>query len=812
MKKILTALIFIFLGDHAFAQNLNFDWVAQTGGFIYDKGNSVSLDASGNVYSTGLFGGTVDFDPGPGQVMLTTINGSGFISKVDKNRNFIWVKQIDGNFIKPLSIKIDASGNVIILGFYYLVIDLDPGPAIVSGSSTNNLFLIKLDAAGNFILGRTFVNSSEPNNRFCLGLDPADNIYITGVYDVSADFDPGPGIYKLPIVGFDDIFILKLDPNANFLWAKGVGSNSLYNDESNAIAVDAIGNVYITGVFGFDCDFDPGPGVFKITSPGVTPYVLKLNANGDFVWAKHFAPITSNSDGVGNGIAVDQIGNVFVGGSFEGGVLDFDPGPGLYPLTSYNNFYDAFLCKLDVSGNLLWAKSAGGSFQDGIDAITLDGSGKVYAVGSFYNTVDFDPGIGINNLTSAGQNDVFILKLNTQGDFEWAKNVGGIGVDQRVSMTVDATGSVYTLGSFEATADMDPNVGVFNLSALGGEDIFLLKLSRCTNSTFHTINASVCNNYILNNQTYISSGTYTQTIPNTDGCDSIITLNLTINRKFTSTNPTICQGQSYFAGGANQTISGIYKDTLQTSLGCDSIVTTNLLIVPKPIPNLGPDRNLCLNGPLPITPGVFSNYLWQDNSTQSNFIISTTGKYWVTVTNANNCTATDTLKVLAIDSVPKNFLPANQLLCYNSILDITVPGYKNYLWSTGAVSNTVSLSNLGVYYLTVTDNNNCIGKDTISLQLNTNCVPVSIPNAFTPNKDGINDIFKPRITQEIQEYSFIVFNRYGQKIFETQKYGIGWDGTFKGVAQPRNSYVYMITFKNRNGVISENKGTVTLVR
>jgi gliding motility-associated-like protein len=326
------------------------------------------------------------------------------------------------------------------------------------------------------------------------------------------------------------------------------------------------------------------------------------------------------------------------------------------------------------------------------------------------------------------------------------------------------------------------------------------------------LNISTCNSYTLNSQIYNTSGTYYQTIPNAFGCDSVITLNLTINRKFTAQTIAICEGTSFYTGGANQTAAGIYKDTLRTSLGCDSIVTTTLLVHPKPVPDLGADRNLCLNAPLNITPGVFKSYLWQDNSTQSSFTISTKGSYWVKVTDTNNCTATDTLKILAIDTLPADFLPADQLLCYGSIFKISVPGYKNYQWSTGDVSGTVSLSGFGNFYLTVTDNKNCVGKDTILLLRNYNCVAISIPNAFTPNKDGINDIFKPFITQEVFEYSFLIFNRYGQKIFETNDYLKGWDGTFKGTAQPRNSYVYLISFKNINGVVSENKGIVTLIR
>jgi len=171
-----------------------------------------------------------------------------------------------------------------------------------------------------------------------------------------------------------------------------------------------------------------------------------------------------------------------------------------------------------------------------------------------------------------------------------------------------------------------------------------------------------------------------------------------------------------------------------------------------------------------------------------------------------------TINIKAVDTLPANFLPADQFICYGTVFNITVSGYSSYLWSNGDVSNTVSFNTPGIYYLSVTDNNNCAGKDTIVLQKNLNCVPVNIPNAFTPNNDGRNDIFKPIITQEVSNYSFTIFNRYGQQIFVTTKYGTGWDGTFKGVNQPRNAYVYMVSFNNSNGELMKYNGTVTLIR
>ena len=289
-------------------------------------------------------------------------------------------------------------------------------------------------------------------------------------------------------------------------------------------------------------------------------------------------------------------------------------------------------------------------------------------------------------------------------------------------------------------------------------------------------------------------------------------LNLTINNQVNTTvNASICQGQSYYAGGAWQTVSGTYRDTLITSGGCDSIVTTFLIVKPAPKPNLGPDFRLCTGDSKTITPGLFSAYLWQDNSTLPTLSVNSVGQYWVTVTDTVNCKATDTLDVLVIDTLPHNFLPADQPLCYGNTLKLSISGYQSYLWSTGSVSNQITIFNAGTYYLIVTDSHNCKGTDTLNL-VRKNCIPILIPNAFTPNRDGRNDIFKPTINQDIVNYSMVVYNRFGQKIFESHDYGKGWDGTLKGKDQPLSTYAYRITFTNIFGYTYDERGTVILIR
>lgn len=811
-KKNIILLPFLFFSYFSFSQSINLAWVKNFGGSQASIGNAVAVDAAGNVYTTGEFKGTVDFDPGPGVFNLSQIGiSSAFITKLDGAGNFIWAKQFVSPNIISYSIALDASSNIYTTGFFEQNADFDPGPGIfpLTSSFGSNGFVSKLDKDGNFIWAKQF---SGPLNSHCTGyaiaLDGANNVFTTGYYSNTIDFDPGTNNFNLTAAGFDDIFISKLDANGNFIWAKQFMGNSF--ETANAITVNSTGNIYLTGYFQGTVDFDPGTGVNNITSAGNRDiFVAKLGTAGNFIWAKQMG---GSLDDLSSSITTDATGNVYTTGSFSG-FSDFDPGSGSFNLNSIGTSdTDIFISKLDSTGNFVWVKQIGSNEYDRGLSITSDKTGGIYASGYFYGIADFDSGINAYELSSSGEADIFILKLNSSGGFDWVKKMGGSLNDYATAIAVDANGSIYSTGAFEDVVDFDPGQPVLFLSSKGLTDIFVHKMIVCPNVSSSSITETTCGSYILNNQTYDTSGIFTQIIPNVYGCDSTITLYLTVNKKFMAVNSSICQGQSYFAGGINQTTTGIYKDTLLTSLGCDSIITTNLLVHPKPAPNLGADKNLCLNVPLSVTPGLFTTYLWQDNSTQSNFIINNVGKYWVTVTDTKNCTASDTLKILAIDTIPKNFLPVKGLMCYSGVFDIAVTGYKKYFWSTGAVSNIVSLNNLGTYYLTVTDYNNCVGKDTVILEQDLNCIPVIIPNAFTPNNDGINDIFKPTIKQGIQQYSFIIFNRYGQKVFETGNYSIGWNGSFKGIKQPENSYAYQVIFKNIKGDVIKNKGMVILIR
>lgn len=817
MKKIILIFSVVFYGSYLHAQVINFEWAKQFGGSLFDYGISLKTDAMGNVYSTGVFAGTVDFDPGSGVFNLTTINGSTdiYISKMDPAGNFIWAKHFDGSGDdEPRNIELDQSGNIYITGFIGDITDFDPGLGVLnlSPASDQTAFVSKLDKDGNLIWAKITAQGAAHSTGTSIKVDALGNVYSTGIFLSRTDFDPGPGLFEM--TGRPSTYVQKLDVNGNFVWAKQIedppSGPSIPSSWGFSIVLDAAGNIYITGTFQSTADFDPGSGVYLLSSPH-SIYIWKLDNNGNFVWAKMLGTSAAQ---ISYSMVNDNSGNMYMTGYFSQ-TVDFDPGLGIYNLTSTGT-NDIFVLKLSPDGDFIWVKQFGNTEEPNSSeqthfAITLDNLGAIYITGIFIGTGDFDPGPGVFNLTSTGASDIYICKLNNNGDLTWAKSMGGVWYDYGFSINVDASKNIYTTGAFENTVDFDPGPGIYTLSSPGSTNIYVHKMSQCIGNTNSIINAAVCNSYVLNGHIYTNSGTYTQVIPNSAGCDSIITLNLIINRKFTSITASICEGQTYYAGGANQTTSGIYKDTLLTSLGCDSIITTTLTVNPKPKPDLGPDRNLCVSSAAIITPGTFNSYLWQDNSTQSNFTVNSIGTYWVTVTSANNCTATDSLKVLAIDTVPNNFLPPNQLICYGNEVKISVPGYKDYLWSTGSVSGNISLKDFGTFYLTVTDFNNCTGVDSIIIS-RANCIPIGIPNAFTPNGDGKNDVFKPTINQAIQYFSFEVFNRYGQRVFNTREYGTGWEGTYKGKKQPAGSYVYRIKFINIYGWESVNNGSVLLIR
>jgi len=137
---------------------------------------------------------------------------------------------------------------------------------------------------------------------------------------------------------------------------------------------------------------------------------------------------------------------------------------------------DIFVSKLDSSGNFVWAKNMGGLIYDYGYGIAVDSSDNVYTTGLFGETADFDPGTGTADLTSAGGDDIFVSKLDSSGNFVWAKRMGGTDYDRGYGVAVDSSGNVYTTGDFLGTADFDPGAGTANLTSAGLADIFVSKL------------------------------------------------------------------------------------------------------------------------------------------------------------------------------------------------------------------------------------------------------------------------------------------------------------------------------------------------
>lgn len=470
MRTLYLLIVILIFHVSCYAQ-VNLKWAKKFGGASNDYGYSIAVDASGNVYNAGFFGGVSDFDPGTGVFNLTS-NGSWdiFITKQDSSGNLQWAKGIGASsYDQAYGIALDSSDNVYVTGWFTGTVDFNPSGTVSNLTSSGGFdgFILKLDASGNFVWAKSF-GGIDNDVGYGVAVDGQNNVYATGYFSGTADFDPSSSSFNLTSLGYQDIFSLKLDQAGNLTWAKRFGSGFI--DMGNAITVDENNAVLITGMFYNTVDFDPNGGVSNLTTNGGgDAFVCKLSNLGSLIWAKK---IGGTNEEQAYSIVTDQSGNVYCTGWFYGtGNSDLDPGAGNSNVTS-NGDKDIFICKLNSLGSFLWGRGFGSDSTDYGNSVIVDGAQNVYVSGQFFNTINFDA----NTLVSIGDIDAYTVKLDIGGNAIWTKQLGGASSDLAQSSAIDNNGNIYISGSFSGSADFDPELGTTNLISSGSTDIFTTKL------------------------------------------------------------------------------------------------------------------------------------------------------------------------------------------------------------------------------------------------------------------------------------------------------------------------------------------------
>lgn len=326
------------------SQHGEFIWAIQFSGTGEDQSNHLRMDALGNIYCSGTFQNTVDFDPGVGTVSLSGDFYDLFLAKLDSDGNLIWVRSFGGpNSQHSDNLYVSDSGEILLTGAFSNSIDVDPGSGISTLTQygwNNNSFLVSLDTDGNMLWFHHYFATDE----FIIDAvtrDENGNILLAGNWLGTADFDYGSGTTSLFTVGSHDAFILKLDPNGEFNFVKSVG---YFYFEKVSDIVTLNGKIYVTGQFILSMDMDPGPDVDLFNSTlDHDHFILILHENGDYIGGMQLAGMTSGEPG--GGLSVTTTGELYMTSFFENNT-DLNPEAGNNYSVSSNGEKDAFVLKL----------------------------------------------------------------------------------------------------------------------------------------------------------------------------------------------------------------------------------------------------------------------------------------------------------------------------------------------------------------------------------------------------------------------------------------------------------------------------------
>ncbi|MBL7963542.1 MAG: hypothetical protein JNM31_06825 [Flavobacteriales bacterium] len=405
----------------------------------------------------------MDLDPGPGIFTVTSVNDLDvFIRKVDAAGNFQWGGSFGSlSFDEARSVAIDASNHVIVTGMFRGTVDVDLGPGVANlVTNASTDAFVVKYSPAGALLWARQLGGTVADEGRCVAVDAFDNVIVTGFFGGTADLDPGPGTLNVATNGVQDIFVVKLDQNGLLLWGVGIGGT--LSDIGEGVSVDPDGAVFVTGHFRNTVDFDPGAGAQNLISTGdFDAFVLKLSAAGTFQWV---AQLGGTSFERGNAIAVDQNGACVVAMLFEG-AFDADPGPGVQLLTPIGG--DGALIKLNAGGVFQWAIQLSAGTATNCNALRIDAANNIYLGGGFNAAMDIEPGAGSTVLSGGPSQDVFAASYTSAGVLRWGFAMGGTGVDLGRGIAVDPSGAVLLAGEFATSMDVDPGPASLLITGAG---------------------------------------------------------------------------------------------------------------------------------------------------------------------------------------------------------------------------------------------------------------------------------------------------------------------------------------------------------
>jgi hypothetical protein len=632
--KVLITILFLLITKLSFTQNLN--WVKNIRS--YNASSSIDITAStkdiyGNIYNIGPISGTADFDA---SIAIYNVNGNLngkdlFIQKLDNAGNFIWAKRIGGITAEIEGKNIKAfDTSIYIIGVFDSTVDFNPDLNFTNNvvkKGPKDAFVLKLDSSGTFNWVKTF--GSPTSTLECNALDISSNneILVGGTFNDIVDFDPNATTQYLSTNSSSDPYLLKLSFAGNYLWAKSL-AGSVYGSIV-AIQTALNNDIIICGNYIGTLNLNPSTTTLNSISSqsnSTDVFMSKYTISGNF---KEGKSIGGNNEDFVADMKLNDNQEIVLAGYFSG-TCDFDPNLNNFSLIANGLSEDCYVAKYNNNFDLLWAKKIGGNGDDRIVGLALDNLNNIYTTGYFTGTVDFNPNLQINNLTSNGDNDVFISKLDDFGQYLNSNNVGGQSNDIGTTIMIENSLSIIISGSFNGTVDFDPTAATNSLVAntSTNADLYTLNWLQCSPDLVY-INSTGCNN-TFNGQTYTSNGTYNQNYTNMYGCDSVVQINITGSATNTIQNISTCNS-SYTLNSQTYSNSGTYIQNYTNTSGCDSSYTLNLLLN---VPNFKT-----------VNVDACNFYFW------ANQLYFTSGTYVKVFSNVAGCDSTVTLNLTIFQTI-----------------------------------------------------------------------------------------------------------------------------------------------------------------